>query len=153
MFLRSRMMKRQTTFRKTNRQLTLEQKQNDRTSSTLCRNCLATVPECNTTVVNTNPRCVAVCQTRCICYLQTELMTSQQCNVLKTCMLKRTCVWRCDPSLSLWRFKEQKQETETPFTLLQDTAPSTWLWSWYLRGRKLPHVASIRSISIIIKQK
>ena len=129
------------TFRITNRELTREVKQNDRISSTSRRNCrfvwfgLATVQHHrNTTVVNTNPGCVTVCQTWCVCYLQTQLTTVW-------CVLKLVC-WSehvCDAVIppSLWRYKQQKQVTETPLALIQDTAPSTWVWSWYLRGRKL----------------
>ena len=34
-----------------------------------------------------------------------------------------------------------RSETETPFTLLQDTVPSKWFWSYYVEIEKLHNVA------------
>lgn len=57
---------------------------------------------------------------KCRCWLQTKLMTSEQCDVLKTYILKWTCMYRCDPPLSwkLHRADTRDRDTIHPIMLV-----------------------------------
>ena len=106
-----------------------------------------TVLKCNTTVVNTDLRSVIVIRHNVGANYRQNSLHPNKCYVLQ---LVSWCKHVCNAVIrpSHWSYTEQKQvmggrvaETETPFTLLQDTVPSKSFWSCYFKVKTLQAVA------------